>query len=93
MRRFEWDSRKNLGNASKHDVYFEEAQTVWADPTSVEYYDPEHSQTEDRFLRIGYSSRERLLVIAFCERQSSAIRLISAREATPNERRQHEEGI
>src|SRR5262249_7181606 len=74
--------------------WFEEAQTVWADPRSMEFFDPEHSEEEDRFLRIGYSTGGRLLLIVFCERASGGvIRLISARRATAKETKTYEEGI
>ncbi len=49
-------------------MWLEEAQTVWADPTSVEFFDPDHSEDEDRFIRIGHSTRQRLLPVVFCER-------------------------
>ncbi len=92
--RFEWDEPKNLTNYRKHGVWFEEAQTVWADSRSIEFFDPEHSEAEDRFLRIGYSTGGRLLLIVFCERKSGGlIRLISARKATMKEAKTYEEGI
>lgn len=49
-----WSSSKNLLNFRKHGIWFEEAQTIWADGRSVEFFDPEHSVNEDRYLRIGY---------------------------------------
>ena len=92
--RFEWDESKNLTNYRKHGVWFEEAQTVWADSCSIEFFDPEHGEAEDRFLRIGYSTGGRLLLIVFCERESGGvIRLISARKATAKEAKTYEEGI
>ena len=92
--RFEWDESKNLTNYRKHRVWFEEAQTVWADPRSMEFFDPEHSEAENRFLRIGYSTAARLLLIVFCERDfGGVIRLISARKATTKETKAYEEGI
>jgi len=92
--RFEWDESKNRANYRKHRVWFEEAQTVWADHRSIEFFDPEHSETEDRFLRIGYSTVGRLLLIVFCERRSGElIRVISARKATVKEGKTYEEGI
>jgi len=92
--RFEWDESKNRTNYRKHAVWFEEAQTVWADSRSIEFFDPEHSEEEDRCLRIGYSTGERLLLIVFCERESGGvIRLISARKATAKEAKTYEEGI
>lgn len=93
---FEWDEDKNLTNFKKHRVWFAEAQTVWADEMSNEYFDSLHSVEEDRFIRIGRSAGKsaRLLLIVFCERdESKRIRLISAREATINEMRTYEEGV
>jgi uncharacterized DUF497 family protein len=92
--KFEWDKSKNDSNFKKHCVWFEEAQTVWADAHSVEFFDPEHSEEEDRFLRIGYSTGSRLLLVVFCEKEDgNSIRIISARKATPKEQKQYEEGI
>lgn len=91
---FEWHEGKNSSNFRKHGVWFEEAQTVWADSGSIEFYDPEHSEAEDRFIRIGYSSASRMLLVVFCEReQNCVIRIIGARNVTPKERKQYEEGI
>ncbi|HEY2381771.1 MAG TPA: BrnT family toxin [Terriglobia bacterium] len=60
----------------------------------MEFLDPEHSEEEDRFLRIGYSTRGRLLLIVFCERETGGvIRLISARRAAIKETKTYEEGI
>jgi len=70
------------------------SQTVWADSGSVEFFDPDHSEEEDRFIRIGYSTDGRVLLVVFCEREGGRmIRIVSARKATPKERRQYEEGI
>jgi uncharacterized DUF497 family protein len=92
--RFEWDEHKNSLNYRKHGVWFEEAQTIWADGYSIEFFDPDHSNDEDRFIRIGYSGNIRLLVVAFCERQSGkSVRIISARKATNKEGKQYEERI
>jgi hypothetical protein len=92
--RFEWDDAKNRANFKKHGVWFEEAQTVWGDSHSTEFFDPEHSSTEDRFIRIGHSTKARVLLVVFCERaEGSVIRLISARKATAKEVREYEEGI
>jgi uncharacterized DUF497 family protein len=91
---FEWDEDKNQTNYRKHGVWFEEAQTVWADETSIEFFDPEHSKAEDRFIRIGNSTALRLLLVVFCERdEDHVIRIISARRATKKEAKQYEEGI
>ena len=92
--KFEWDEKKNRANFQKHQVWFEEAQTVWVDMNSVEFYDPDHSDEEERFIRMGHSTSERLLLVVFCERsEGNIVRIISARKATKNERSQYEEGI
>lgn len=92
--KFDWDDAKNRINQKKHGVWFEEAQTVWADEYSVEFFDPEHSEEEDRFIRIGMSSRSNLLIVVFCERDhGDVVRIISARKATDKEKKSYEEGI
>ena len=92
--KFEWDENKNRSNFKKHGIWFEEAQTIWADAKSVEFFDPEHSSDEYRFIRIGHSTRSRLILVVFCERaEGSAIRIISARKATAREMRDYEKGI
>ena len=92
--KFEWDDSKNSLNFDRHGIWFEEAQTVWADSHAHEFYDPEHSSEEDRFIRVGYSTKERILLIVFCERHDGkVIRIISARKATSKEKKDHEEGI
>ena len=91
---FEWDEDKNQANFDKHRIWFEEAQTIWADTLAVEFFNPDHSKEEHRYIRSGYSSVSRLLIVVFCERNDAeTIRLISARKATKNERLQYEEGI
>jgi uncharacterized DUF497 family protein len=92
--KFEWDSIKNDLNFKKHSLWFEEAQTIWADSTSIEFFDPEHSDEEDRFIRIGHSTVRRLLIVVFCEKEyGKTIRIISARKATTKERKEYEKGI
>lgn len=92
--RFDWDEQKNRMNFKKHGVWFEEAQTIWADLKSLEFFDPEHSTREDRFIRLGFSSKGALLLVVFCERlEGSVIRIISARKATANEVKEYEKGI
>ena len=87
---FEWDRWKAERNVRVHKVSFREAATVFADPYSITISDPEHSVREQRFLDIGVSYSGRLLVVSYTER-GERIRLISARVATRNERRQYEE--
>lgn len=86
---FEWDSNKAARNLSKHGVSFHEAATVFGDPLAVTCSDPDHSESEDRFLTLGHSSAGELLVVAHTDRGNS-IRIISARRATRRERKSYE---
>jgi len=87
--RFEWDPEKAKKNLRKHGVSFEEAVTVFYDPLSATFDDPDHSVGEYRFITIGLSSRDRLIVVAHAERGES-LRIINARPATTHERKKHE---
>jgi uncharacterized DUF497 family protein len=87
---YEWDENKAATNLSKHGVSFAEARTVFDDPLYVDFFDPDHSYGEHRFILLGQSAQGRLLFVSYIERNNS-IRLISAREATPSERRAYEE--
>jgi uncharacterized protein len=86
---FEWDPGKAKRNLNKHGISFEEAVTVFYDPLSATFDDPDHSVGEPRFITIGFSSRGRLMVLAHATRRE-ALRIISARLATPRERKKHE---
>ena len=86
---FEWDAGKAASNLSKHGVSFAEAMTVLSDALEVTISDPVHSDAELRFVSMGLSEVGRLLVVAYTERDQR-IRIISARQATPRERRQYE---
>ena len=88
---FEWDNRKARQNLKKHGVSFEEAATVFGDPLSLTIIDPSHPDHEERFIIIGESIQRRLLVVVHTERGDN-IRIISARAATPRERRAYEKG-
>lgn len=88
--RFEWDEQKAAANLAKHGVSFEEAQTVFDDRLYVDFYDPEHSGDELRYIIIGESRPRRLLIVSYTERDE-ATRLISAREVTSTERETYEE--
>ena len=84
---FIWDERKNRQNQRKHGVSFEEAQSVFFDDAAREFFDPDHSEDEERFLLVGRSYRLRVLLICHCHRESKGvIRIISARRATRKER-------
>jgi uncharacterized protein len=86
---FEWDANKAATNLEKHGVSFPEAMGVFGDPLEVTIWDPVHSGGEARFVSIGLSEAGRLLVVAYTEREGR-IRIISAREAAPRERRHYE---
>lgn len=88
---FEWDEKKARANMKKHGVSFDEAVTVFRDPLSITVADPEHSETEYRFLDIGMSDQGRLLVVSYTER-AARIRIISSRLGLPVERKAYEEG-
>lgn len=85
---FSWDDRKNSANQKKHKISFEEAQSVFFDKYAIEYYDPDHSQSENRFLLLGLSYQVRVLVISYTlRREGTEIRIISARKATKTEQK------
>ena len=86
---FEWDTDKAVSNLRKHGVSFDEAMTVFADSDALDGPDLTHSANEARFLRLGRSSAERVLMLAYTVRRSGdgeAIRIISARRASRKER-------
>lgn len=87
---FEWDSTKAKANLAKHQVSFDEAKSVFDDPLFVDFYDPDHSEDEERFIIVGQSNAGRLLVVSYTEREEST-RLISARTATRSEKFAYEE--
>ncbi len=89
--RFEWDPTKAAKNLKDHKISFNEAATVFSDPLSVTVPDPDHSDEEDRLIIVGLSYRSRLLIVAHTENED-VIRIISARELTPREREQYEQG-
>jgi uncharacterized protein len=88
---FEWDKQKAESNLSKHDISFEEAQTVFDDPLYVDFYDPDHSEDEHRYIIIGESSKSCILLISYTER-GDKIRIISARPLTKQELKAYQEG-
>ncbi len=90
---FSWDARKARENLKKHRVSFEEASTVFYDENAIEFFDPEHSRDEERFLMLGLSGRLRIMVVSYCLRkQGSEIRIISARKATKKEEKVYIQG-
>jgi uncharacterized protein len=90
--RFSWDPSKAASNLKNHGVSFEEAVTAFGDPLSLTIPDPQHSESEDRFVLVGLSANSRLLVVVHAERGDDDIRIISARLASRRERNEYEEG-
>lgn len=89
--RFDWDKNKAVSNFAKHNVSFEEATTVFGDPLSDTFDDPDHSAEEQRFLIIGHSEQGRLLFASHTD-DGETVRIISAREPTRTEREKYERG-
>jgi hypothetical protein len=89
--RFEWDADKAASNFAKHGVSFEEASTVFGDPLATTVPDPDHSDGEERSLTTGLTANGRLVIVCHTDR-GDAMRIFSARPATPNERRTYESG-
>jgi uncharacterized DUF497 family protein len=89
---FRWDKKKARRNLRDHKISFEEASTVFGDTLSRTIDDPLHSEDEDRYVIVGQSLQRRLLVVVHTIR-GDTIRIISARVATPTERKDYEEGI
>ena len=87
---FEWDEGKNSANREKHRVSFEEARSAFLDENARVLPDPEHSETEDRFILLGLGTSGRILVVCHCYREEeSIVRIISARKADREEQRQY----
>ena len=89
---FEWDPEKAHANEISHGIGFEEALTVFRDPLARIFDDEEHSEDEPREIIIGHSTRRRLVLVCFVVR-GTRVRLISARKATPRERRDYEKNV
>lgn len=89
---FEWDPYKAIRNFDNHGVSFEEASTIFDDPVYITVLDDEHSDDEQRYISIGISRSNRVILVAHTERQGY-VRIISARKAMRNERGYYEEGL
>ena len=90
--RFSWDPFKAASNLRKHGVSFREGMTAFEDTLSITVPDPDHSTNEMRFILIGMSVWQRLLVVSHVD-YGEEIRIIGARIATRRERRQYEENV
>ena len=78
-------------NIAKHGVDFKEAKSVFADEFALVLFDEDHSNNEERFLILGMSQKERILLVVHCYRENDTIRIISSRKATKNEAKQYKE--
>ena len=88
---YEWNLIKERLNIAKHGVDFEEAKSVFADEFALVLFDEDHSNDEERFLILGMSQKERILLVVHCYRETDTIRIISSRKATKNETKQYKE--
>ncbi len=86
---FEWDDKKEKSNVRKHGISFNEGESVFYDSYSLTIPDPDHSDEEQRFIDIGTSNKNRILVVVYTEREDR-IRIISVRKATNAERKKYE---
>src|SRR5205823_1421994 len=86
-----WDPKKAEANLRKHSVDFDEAATVFSDTLSTTFPSEDHSENEARFITIGLSANRQMLVVAHTE-DDNIIRIISARQATSQEKRFYEKG-
>ena len=87
---FEWDPAKAELNLKDHEISFDEATSVFRDTLSITIANPDHSESEDRFIDIGMSHRGQLLVVSYTDREDR-IRIVSARRPTRAERKSYEE--
>ena len=84
--RFVWDENKNKENIKKHGIAFEEAKTIFLNFPLEIFHDPEHSEDEDRYIAVGFSNKDRVLLVVHCENaKGTEIRIISARKTTKHE--------
>ena len=88
---YEWNLIKERFNIAQHGVDFEEAKSVFADEFALVLFDEDHSNDEERFLILGMSQKERILLVVHCYRENDTIRIISSRKATKNEIKQYKE--
>lgn len=86
---FEWDPEKDQANVEKHGIDFQEATSAFFDPLSLTIRDPDHSESEERFLLVGMTRQDRLVVVSHTDREDR-IRIISARRADRRERKNYE---
>ncbi len=71
--RFEWDAKKEKANIDKHGISFDEASSAFYDENAIQFFDPDHSQGEDRFVLLGISFKLRVLVVCHCFRKEETV--------------------
>ena len=87
--KFEWDPKKEKINVQQHGITLEQASYVFADPFALNKYDDEHSEREDRWILLGKTLSEAILVVVHTFREvdgTEFVRIISARKATKQEK-------
>ena len=88
--RFEWDGKKEKTNIKKHGISFDEASSAFYDENAIQFFDPDHSEGEDRFILLGISFKLRVLVVCHCFRkEETVVRIISARKADRGEENEY----
>lgn len=88
--KFEWHPPKAASNLAKYGVSFAEAASVFEDPHQYHYRDNIHSIREQRYICLGFSEQNRLLMLVYTEPVRDTIRIISAREANTSEEEDYE---
>ncbi len=87
---FEWDDKKEKTNIKKHGISFDEASTAFYDENAIQFFDPDHSEVEDRFILLGIGFKLRILVVCHCFRKAeTVVRVISARKADRGEEKEY----
>lgn len=88
--RFEWDKNKEKANIKKHGISFDETRTVFYDENAIQFFDPDHSDDQSRFIMLGISFKLRILIVCHCFRENeTVIRIISARKADKHEEKEY----
>ena len=86
--KFDWEKDKNTENKKKHGISFEEATTIFSNFPLEVFFDPDNSTEEDRYIAIGFTNKNKILLVVHCENsRGTLIRIISARGATKKERK------
>jgi uncharacterized DUF497 family protein len=87
---FEWDDKKEKANIKNHGISFDEASTTFYDENAIQFFDPDHSEDEDRFILLGISFKLKVLVVCHCFRkEETVVRILSARKADRGEEKDY----